>query len=135
MFSLHPQLDADTETLTSLSVSRVLMMNDSRFPWLILVPERPDIRDLHDLNAEDYMAAAQEIRNVSTRMAAHFGADKMNVAALGNMVPQLHIHIIARFTQDAAWPKPVWGVGQAMAYDPTELLERKQRMTSLLEGL
>ncbi len=135
MFSLHPQLAADTETITSLSLSRVLLMNDSRFPWLILVPERPDLRDLHDLTPEDYQTVADEIRAVSHRMASQFGAEKMNVAALGNMVPQLHIHIIARFASDAAWPKPVWGVGEAVAYSAAALSERKQQLTALLGGL
>jgi diadenosine tetraphosphate (Ap4A) HIT family hydrolase len=135
VFTLHPQLAADTETITSLSVCRVLLMNDSRFPWLILVPERPELRDLHELEAEDYQTAANEIRAVSHHLANHFGADKMNVAALGNMVPQLHIHIIARFTGDAAWPKPVWGVGNAVPYTPEARTERKQQLTSLLDGL
>ncbi|MCR9214558.1 MAG: HIT domain-containing protein [Proteobacteria bacterium] len=135
MFTLHPQLAADTETIATLALSRILLMNDSRYPWLILVPELPDLRDLHDLEDEDYNIVASEIRNVSTRLASHFSADKMNVAALGNMVPQLHIHIIARFASDAAWPKPVWGVGNAESYTPEALSERKQQLTALLDGL
>ncbi len=122
-FTLHPRLEADTVALTPLGLSRVLLMQDSRFPWLILVPERPAMRDLHDLSPEDQITIMGEIDAVSRALQAIHSPDKINVAALGNMVPQLHIHIIARFTADAAWPGPVWGVGEAVPYDSAALAE------------
>lgn len=115
-FTLHPQLAADTFLVGDLSLSTALLMNDDRFPWVILVPRRPDMRDLVDLNEADAGAASGEIRGVSRAMKSLFKPHKLNVAALGNMVPQLHIHIIARFSEDAAWPRPVWGVGDRKPY-------------------
>jgi len=117
MFQLHPQLAKDTFEIASPTHLRVLLMNDARYPWLILVPEKPDLVELHDLTVEDYGSVVAEIRRISILMKALFKADKMNVAALGNMVPQLHIHIIARFQSDPAWPAPVWGMGDAVPYD------------------
>ncbi|WP_339630452.1 HIT domain-containing protein [uncultured Sneathiella sp.] len=96
MFDLHPRLASDTLNVCSLPLSRVLLMNDARYPWIILVPERPDLVEMHDLNDDDYALLSGEIREASKRMATLFGAHKMNVAALGNMVPQLHVHVIAR---------------------------------------
>lgn len=122
-FTLHPRLDADTVPVTSLGLCRVLLMQDCRFPWLVLAPEKPDLRDLHDLDTNDQITAMAEIDVVSRALAAIHSPDKMNVAALGNMVPQLHIHVIARFTTDAAWPGPVWGVGEAEAYETEALAE------------
>lgn len=120
-FTLHPRLEADTVPVISLGLSRVLLMQDRRFPWLILVPEKPALRDLHDLTLDDQITAMAEIDATSRALSALHSPDKMNVAALGNMVPQLHIHVIARFTADAAWPGPVWGVGEAEAYDGAAL--------------
>lgn len=117
MFQLHSQLAKDTALITNLSLSRVLLMNDARFPWIILVPERAGLVDLHDLKHDDYNTLTREIRGASKAMAAIFTADKMNVATLGNMVPQLHVHIIARYRRDAAWPAPVWGKGVAEPYE------------------
>jgi diadenosine tetraphosphate (Ap4A) HIT family hydrolase len=107
-FALHPQLAADTAIIGELPLCRVLLMDNANFPWLILVPKRAHLRELFDLEPEDYTQAMQEIRMVSEHFCKLTGADKMNVAALGNMVPQLHIHIIARFKEDAMWPSPVW---------------------------
>ena len=104
-----------------MELSRVQMKNDSRFPWLILVPEVPGLKDLHDLSPEDQVTAMAEIDTVSRVLSDLHAPDKINVAALGNMVPQLHIHVIARFTTDEAWPAPVWGVGDAVPYDKVNL--------------
>ena len=124
MFQIHPQLAADTFPVLTLGVSRVLLMNDSRYPWIILVPERADLRELHDLNEMDYRLVTGEIRRTSLLMTDLFGAHKINVAALGNMVPQLHIHVIARQMTDAAWPAPVWGKGDSVPYAPESLANR-----------
>ena len=115
-FILHSKLAADTFEVLSLKVSQLLLMNDARYPWLILVPQVSDMRDLHNLSAKQYHSVTQEIAQVSKVLESVTQAHKMNVGALGNMVPQLHIHIIARQTNDAAWPAPVWGVGEAQPY-------------------
>jgi diadenosine tetraphosphate (Ap4A) HIT family hydrolase len=115
-FILHSKLAADTFEVLSLKVSQLLLMNDARYPWLILVPEVSDMRDLHNLSTKQYHSVTQEIAQVSKVLESVTQAHKMNVGALGNMVPQLHIHIIARQTNDAAWPAPVWGVGEAQPY-------------------
>lgn len=121
MFELDPQLAQDTVDVTRFDLCRVLLMNDRQYPWLVLVPERPNLRDLHDLDELDRPVALAEIMRASEAMATLHRPDKMNVAALGNAVPQLHIHVIARFTDDPAWPKPVWGVRAMQAYGDAEL--------------
>ena len=111
-FTLHPQLAADTVTVGDLSICRVLLNTQfAQYPWLILVPKRTACRDLTDVPELDFVPMMEEVRLVHDAMKAFFKPDKMNVGALGNMVPQLHIHLIARFKTDEAWPKPVWGVG------------------------
>src|ERR1700761_59948 len=119
-WSLHPQLSADTAFVCDLPLSRLLAMNDANFPWLILVPRRPGASELFDLGA-DQAALANEIAVVSRALKDETRCDKLNVAAIGNVVPQLHIHIVARFTGDALWPKPVWGAAPPRAYDPGAL--------------
>ncbi|WP_339714855.1 HIT family protein [uncultured Sneathiella sp.] len=135
MFDLHPRLASDTLNVCSLPLSRVLLMNDARYPWIILVPERPDLVEMHDLNDDDYALLSGEIREASKRMATLFGAHKMNVAALGNMVPQLHVHVIARQPDDAAWPAPVWGQGDAVPYKQDAAEERLRLIQEALTGL
>lgn len=115
-FSLHPRLAADTVEITRLPLCRVLLMNDANHPWVILVPQRANIREIHELSDADQVQLIRESSRVSRTMAELFKADKMNVAALGNMVPQLHIHHIARFQTDAAWPAPIWGKLTAAPY-------------------
>jgi len=107
-FTLHPQLAADTIPIGDLPLCRVLLMNNRHFPWLILVPMREGLRELFDLSDADYPAVMEEVRDTAKKFAGLTNAHKMNIAALGNIVPQLHIHIIARHTHDAAWPNPVW---------------------------
>lgn len=135
MFELHPRLASDTLNVCSLRLSQVLLMNDARYPWIILVPARPELVELHDLDADDYRLLNGEIREVSQRVAALFKAHKMNVAALGNMVPQLHVHLIARQPDDAAWPAPVWGNGDAVAYEEDAATARVNQIREALAGL
>ena len=116
MFTLHPRLEQDTFLIKKLEISQLRLMDDSRYSWVMLVPERPDITDLHHLSGTDYTAVMQEIREVSKMMEDLFSPFKLNIGALGNLVPQLHIHIIARNQEDDAWPGPVWGVGEARPY-------------------
>lgn len=121
MFTLHERLQADTVSVTRLKLCRVLWMNDASFPWLILVPERPEIREVHQLSAADRSLLIEEIAFASRVLETLFHPDKINVGALGNLVPQLHLHIIARFRNDRAWPGPVWGTGLAQPYPEAEL--------------
>ena len=120
MFRLHERLAADTVDVLRWPLSRVLLMNDRTYPWLILVPERPGLKDLHDLAPTDHVQVMAEINRASRALQHLCRPDKINVAALGNMVPQLHIHVIARFTSDPAWPRPVWGVQPAEPYNEAE---------------
>ncbi|MDD2892598.1 MAG: HIT domain-containing protein [Halothiobacillaceae bacterium] len=108
-FALHPRLAADTVEITRLPLCRVLLMNDANYPWLILVPQRPQLRELFELSAHEQTQFMRESSQVAHMMSHTFKADKINIAALGNVVPQLHIHHIARYTHDPAWPAPVWG--------------------------
>ena len=123
-FVLHPRLAGDTFEIGRLDLSRVLLMNDARYPWLILVPERGGLVELIDLNASEHHKMADEIRTVSIAMRELFRPDKLNVAALGNMVPQLHVHVIARFRSDDAWPRPVWGGLPAPPYEAAQAVKR-----------
>ena len=123
-FQLHPQLEADTHLICRTENCQILLMDDARFPWIVLVPEVADIRELYELKERQQQQAYQSILRISKSLAEYSNADKMNVAALGNQVPQLHIHIIARYETDAAWPGPVWGVGQAEPYRPDQLQQR-----------
>ncbi len=131
-FTLHPQLAADTVELARWPLSLVLLMDDARFPWIILVPRRAGLRDLHDVAPAEQGAMMAEIARAGALMKSVFRADKINTAALGNQVPQLHIHIIARFTSDPAWPKPIWSVGQRQ---PMTDAERMQHIAALKPGL
>lgn len=117
-FALDSQLAADTLPLTDLELCTVRLMNNATLPWVILVPRQPGLRDIIDLHEADQLQLMREISQVSQALKRAFKPDKLNVAALGNMVPQLHMHIIARFTHDAAWPKPVWGNLPAQPYTP-----------------
>ena len=117
-FTLHPQLAADTVPVGDLTLSRVLLANDANYPWLILVPRRPALTEIIDLEENAQIQLLGEIAAVSNALKDLTACDKLNVAALGNVVAQLHVHVIARFRSDAAWPKPVWGAAPATAYDP-----------------
>ena len=115
-FTLDPRLSADTVHAGDLALCSVLLMDDARFPWLILVPRRADVSEITDLGPEDARALMDEMRIATGVMLALAKPDKVNVAALGNAVPQLHVHVIGRFRSDPAWPKPVWGIGAATPY-------------------
>jgi diadenosine tetraphosphate (Ap4A) HIT family hydrolase len=119
-FDLHPQLAADGLFLTDWPLSRVLRMNDRNYPWLILVPRVADAREIIDLTEADQQRLMQEIARASTALKTLRRPHKINVGALGNMVPQLHVHVIGRDQNDAAWPKPVWGVAPADPFPPLE---------------
>jgi diadenosine tetraphosphate (Ap4A) HIT family hydrolase len=128
VFSLHPQLAADCIEVADLELSKLLLMNDARFGWCILVPRIEGLKDLHDLPHGHRMTLFDEIDHVSQRLGQLIDAHKINVAALGNMVPQLHIHVIARRTDDAAWPGPVWGTGTPQPYGDVRALKVVQQL-------
>jgi len=121
-WSLHPQLNADTVPVCELALSRLLAMNDANFPWLILVPRRAGVSEIIDLGDEQAVLM-DELALVSRALKDETRCDKLNVAAIGNVVPQLHIHIVAGRKDDAAWPKPVWGAVRRLAY-AADALER-----------
>ena len=123
-FELHERLAADCTTLDDWPLCRVLLMHDASYPWLILVPRRPGLSDFHDVAADDMPQFVDEIGGASRALKSSFKPDKINVAALGNMVPQLHLHVIARFTDDPAWPGPVWGAHPPRPYESGALQER-----------
>ncbi|HEX6899705.1 MAG TPA: HIT family protein [Thermoanaerobaculia bacterium] len=131
-FALHPTLARDTVEIARLPLCRVLLMNDRRFPWLILVPEREAAREIHGLPPEDRARLVEEIAAAGETLERLFRPDKLNVGALGNIVPQLHVHVVARFASDAAWPGPVWGSGAAAPYTQDELEELRGRLASAL---
>ena len=129
IFSLHPQLEKDCFFIEDWPVSRLVMMDDSRFPWFILVPRIPGARELVDLPETEQIRVLSEINWLSKAMQRAFKPMKLNIAALGNMVPQLHIHVIARFEEDAAWPKPVWSAeGKADAYTKDKKIDIIQNL-------
>ena len=136
-FSLHPQLERDTVRVGDLGLSRVLVMNDANYPWLILVPRRAGAVEIVDLAEDDRLALMREIAQASAALKALTECEKLNVAAIGNLVPQLHVHVVARRHSDAAWPKPVWGAVPALAYDPrvrdgfVAALRRRLQLTAM----
>lgn len=115
-FDLHPRLQADTAFVADWTLSRVLLMNDARYPWLILVPRRAGAVEVFDLAEADRAVLAEETARAARGLKALSGAAKINIGALGNLVPQLHVHVVARAPGDAAWPGPVWGQGSALPY-------------------
>ena len=110
-FILSKRIEADSAFITDLDLCQVRLINNVTFPWVILVPRQNDIKETIDLSAEDQQQLMVEIATMSKVMKAIYSPDKLNIAALGNMVPQLHVHVIARFKGDEAWPAPIWGKG------------------------
>lgn len=120
-WSLHPQLADDTVAIGDLPLGRVLVSKDANYPWLVLVPRRAGAVEIIDLEEAEQAQLMTEITRVSRALKEVTGCHKLNVAALGNAVPQLHVHIVARHTTDAAWPRPIWGTAPPLAYDPEKI--------------
>lgn len=123
-FAIDPRLEAETRPVGELGLSRLLLMDDARYPWLILVPRIAGARELLDLDEADRAMLLGEISVVSRALEALFKPDKLNIAALGNVVPQLHLHLLVRYQTDAAWPQPVWGRGEREPY-AVDALDRR----------
>ena len=120
-WSLHPQLARDAVPVGDLVLARVLAMNDANYPWVILVPRRGGAVEIIDLDATDRGRLMAEIAQVSAALKQLTACDKLNVAAIGNVVPQLHVHVVARRVGDTAWPKPVWGAAPPRPYTAADL--------------
>ena len=123
-WQLHPQLADDTTPVIELPLCEVRLMDDANHPWLVLVPRVAGITEIIDLDPAQRLQLSEEIDTACRALRTLFKPDKLNVAALGNLVPQLHVHVIARYRSDIAWPRPVWGAGNARSYAPEELIER-----------
>ena len=134
MFKLDERLFKDTVVLGDFTLCRALLMNDSRYPWLILVPRRADISELFELNMAEQQQLWQETSYVGQVLKDVFQADKINIATLGNVVKQLHMHIVVRMQDDAAWPAPVWGNGAAQGYTGEALAAMRARLQAAFNG-
>lgn len=135
MFELHQQLQKDCFVVTELPLSLVLLMNDSQYPWTILVPRVEQVKEVIDLSTAQQQQLWRESAWLSRALQQQYHPDKLNTAALGNMVPQLHIHHIARFKDDIAWPQPIWGKFPPVPYTENEAREQIEAITSQLEKI
>lgn len=133
MFALHERLAGDTVLITDWPLCRVALMDDATYPWLVLIPRRHGVTEIHELDQNDRATLIEEVATASRLLHQHCRADKINVAALGNVVPQLHVHLIARFVTDPAWPKPIWGVVPTRRFGEAERDARLAELRALLE--
>ncbi|MFC0710343.1 HIT family protein [Azorhizophilus paspali] len=134
MFALDSRLQQDTLPIGDFPLCRLLLMNDAHYPWFVLVPRREEVVELFQLDAEDQQAFWQETTELAETLKDTFGADKMNVAALGNQVAQLHMHVIVRRRDDAAWPTPVWGRHPAKPYTDAQIAAIRDKLRLVLTG-
>ncbi len=134
MFELDSRLEADTVFVGKLKLCDVRLMKDANYPWVILVPRVNDVTEIYHLSDDEQCQLAMESSMISELLSVHFIADKMNVAALGNLVSQLHIHHVVRFKNDVAWPAPVWGKEPAKAYGQGELEARVVSLHALISS-
>lgn len=135
-FTLHSQLSKDCIIVGSFQFNIVLLVNDKHYPWFILVPQKSNIKEIYQLSQQEQQRLLAESSRFSKAIQSIFNADKLNIAALGNMVPQLHIHHIVRYQSDKAWPGPIWGVEPAQEYTQTEIAQViAQLKTASIAGL
>lgn len=134
MFELNPKLQADTIALGQFKLCLVLLHKDANYPWVVLVPKREKVREIHHLALDDQLQLIRESSHLSEIMTSIFDPYTMNIAALGNLVPQLHVHHVARFEDDAAWPKAIWGVTKPVPYRAQDVESRINRLRSSLVG-
>lgn len=127
-FQLHPRLEQDCFLIGRFALSQLLMMNDSQYPWFILVPQRPNISEIYQLGQSDRQQLMNESCELAKALAEIYQPDKLNIAAIGNLVPQLHLHHVARYQTDKAWPGPIWGKFSPLAYDEREAQTHIQRL-------
>jgi diadenosine tetraphosphate (Ap4A) HIT family hydrolase len=122
-FQLHNRLQQDCIVVGRFELCRLLMMNDSQYPWFILVPQKAGITELYQLTLSERLLLIEESSFLAENLAELYKADKMNIAAIGNLVPQLHIHHVVRYQADKAWPAPVWGKFDAIPYTEQQIIE------------
>ncbi|GGC86163.1 HIT domain-containing protein [Vreelandella lutescens] len=134
-FELDPRLAADTLPLADLPLCRALLMNDARYPWVVLVPRVASVSEVFELSQEDQTKLWQEATQLGAAMKEAFHGDKLNIATLGNVVSQLHIHLVVRYTDDASWPAPVWGNGTPTPYELAQQGERREQLLAQIAGL
>lgn len=134
-FTLDERLTADTLPVAELPLSRVLLMNDARYPWVILVPRHAAISEVFELSANDQQQLWREATQLGDAMKTALGGDKINIATLGNVVSQLHVHVVVRRHSDATWPAPVWGNGSAELYDLDNQTRLRDQLKTLIAGL
>lgn len=127
-FTLHPQLAHDCFELADFPLCKLLLCNDSAYPWFILVPKVTDIKDVYQLDWQQQQQLLNESSLLSELVMQVFDGDKMNVAALGNVVEQLHVHHVVRYKTDVSWPKPIWGQQELTPYTEAELAELKDKL-------
>ena len=130
--SLHPQLQKDCVVVGRMSLSHLLLMKDANYPWFILVPDRKNITEIYQLSPEDQQRLMRESSALAASLAKAYAADKINIAALGNVVPQLHVHHIVRYLHDPAWPEPVWGKLPVKPYTGEQLVAVISRLRNVL---
>jgi diadenosine tetraphosphate (Ap4A) HIT family hydrolase len=128
MIRLHPQLEKDCIVLGKFTLCSLLLLNDANYPWFILLPNRENIKEIHQLSPKDQQQLMSESMFFSRCLEETFRPDKLNIAALGNVVPQLHIHHIVRFTTDACWPAPVWGAVSSIPYHKEQIETIKNQL-------
>jgi diadenosine tetraphosphate (Ap4A) HIT family hydrolase len=120
-FQLHPRLEQDSIAVGQFNLTELRLINDSQYPWFILVPKRPDVTEVYQLSETEQQVLQQESSLLAKTLSELYKADKMNIAAIGNMVPQLHIHHIVRYKSDIAWPAPVWGKFETVPYTEQQI--------------
>ncbi|OLO05157.1 MULTISPECIES: HIT domain-containing protein [Salinicola] len=130
-FTLDSRLQQDSVHIIDLALCQVRLSRDARYPWVILIPQRERVVEVYELGTDEQATLWQEASQLGQAMMRHYGGDKLNIATLGNQVPQLHVHLIVRFQDDAAWPGPVWGQGSAETYDAEALEQRREEIARL----
>ncbi|TBU89988.1 HIT family protein [Phytopseudomonas dryadis] len=134
MFVLDSRLQQDTRVLGDFPLSRLLLSNDARYPWFILVPRREEVSELFQLSVDEQQALWRETALLAELLKDVFKADKINIATLGNVVSQLHMHVIVRYRGDAAWPSPVWGAHPALPYEQAQVEAIEHKLRSVMPG-
>lgn len=135
-FELHPDLKRDGILIGEFPLCLVLLINDSAYPWFVLVPQRCGIKDAIDLEHADYQQLSEESRLFSIALMQVFSGEKLNIAALGNMTPQLHVHHVVRSSSDGAWPNPIWGFKPLTPYEAQEINAIREKVAAAnIEGL
>lgn len=133
IFQLHSRLKQDCIAIGRFDLCQLLMMDDSQYPWFILVPEKADIKEIYQLSKSERHTLTEESSYLAENMATLYKADKMNIAAIGNLVPQLHIHHIVRYQTDKAWPAPIWGKFAAIPYTQQQITDNIDRVKEQLK--